>query len=99
MTSILVSVVSSISRRFLGVNPPFTSPTLLPTMEVTCCPGSSQEPSKTGTLALVAARTISTPCTASLGVSTGRTSIPSTRLISSAKAARCCASRRYTLTS
>ena len=49
-------------------------PTLPPTMEVTWTPGSSQEPSNTGTLELVAVRTTSAPRTASRALSTGTSS-------------------------
>ena len=61
-------------------------PTLPPTMEVTWTPGSSQEPSKTGTLELVAVRTTSAPRTASRALSTGTISHDTSGCISWRKA-------------
>ncbi len=70
-TWLRAKVASSISRRLAAVKPPLTRPTLLPTIVVTCWPGSSQLPSNTGTLELVAVKIISTPRTASSGEATG----------------------------
>ena len=83
-TWLRAKVASSISRRLAAVKPPLTKPTLLPTIVVTCCPGSSQLPSNTGTLELVAVKIISTPRTASSGDATGTMSRLVTGLISSA---------------
>ena len=61
---------------------------LLETIDVTCCPGSSQLPSNTGTLELVAQTITSAPRITSMGPLTAVTAMFSTADISLAKLSR-----------
>ena len=90
-------VPSSISRRGLSRLPLFTSSMLLPMTEMMYWPGSSQEPSMTGTLVLVMHRMMSTSCAARGASATGSTGTRVISVIFRAKASRCACVGLYTL--